>query len=759
MQTENDQVVISGVGLITPLGLSLETTWRAVLAGRCGLGPMSAMESPLPPGAEGGQAPDLPPDFEPGMPRESRYLRYALLAALKDAGMRDRMPYPHDRCGIVLGTTLHGMRSGGRFFREGDPAVLRDFLAGGIIRNVTAGLPFAGAGMTTCSACSSSLGSVALACTLLRSGRLDLAIAGGYDAISEYVYGGFNSLRLVSPTVLRPFARGREGMKIAEGYGVVVLERSGDAHRRGHRPFAAVLGYGESADSHHLTQPHPQGEGAARAMRQAIASAGLTTHEIDLVAAHATGTPDNDASEFAAMSRVFDSRLAQLPVVAFKSHLGHTLGGAGAVELILSGMALREQTVPACANVRASEVEFPELSLATGAARPVRIRATLNTSLGFGGANTCVVLGPATARAGAPGAIVRDEPREREVFISGVGTLFPGLIGNEALVERLSRGGDPVRGDTGAIADEEIVSLLNARRVRRMSEYVKLTLAATMLSLRDADVRDVASFAETCGAVLGTAHASTNYCEQYYGQIVREGIAAANPMLFAEGVPNGAAAHLSLMLSLKGPCQTVIGSRTAGLDALRLAAARIASGEWERAIVGAADEFSPVVNAAYGKWRLHGAGGFVSGAGAVSLVLESRSSVESRGGRVRGRVGAAAGGVCRVSRMSRLARDVVRRLGSQVALLGSSNGTWIDRVEAAAGRERRAVPSLYGHVAECFSALPLGGIAAVLLTGELPRGLSTDAVACPRPLKHFGALAADYAGAVSGVRIDLATSY
>ena len=160
------------------------------------------------------------------------------------------------------------------------------------------------------------------------------------------------------------------------------------------KPLATILGWGESADAHHLTQPHPQGDGAARAIAAAIERAGLTPDDIDLIAAHATGTPDNDAGEYAAFSRVFGARLPQVPVVAFKSHLGHTLGGAGAVELILSAMALRDQMVPACANVRADDIEFPGLRLATGQPRSATIRATLNTSLGFGGANTCVILGP-----------------------------------------------------------------------------------------------------------------------------------------------------------------------------------------------------------------------------------------------------------------------------------------------------------------------------------------------------------------------------
>ena len=747
-------IVITGAGLITPLGLSREQTWRAVLRRECGTGPLPAMESVLPAGANGGQAPDLPVDFAPDLPRESRYLRHAILEAMQDAGIADKPPCDPGRCGVVLGTTLHGMRSAGQFLRSNDLTPLKDFSAGSVLRNATRDLGFGGSALTTCSACSSSLGSIALAMTLLRAGELDVVIVGGYDTISEYVYGGFDSLRLVATGPLRPFARGRQGMKLAEGYGIVVLERLDDARRRGATPLAAVLGYGESADAHHLTQPHPQGEGAARAIEDALASAGLSSSEIDLIAAHATGTPDNDAGEFAALSRVFGEHLPRVPVVAYKSHLGHTLGGAGAVELILSAMALRDQITPACANVRPDEAEFATLNLSTGEAKPARIRATLNTSLGFGGANTCVILGPPSAEKDPRprgGSVSPSIPNiGRDVCITGIGVVLPGAIGNEAWARQVREGNQGLAHDTGGIPDSEILPLLNARRVRRMSDYVKLSLAAAVLCLRDAGVDDISTLAGRSAAILGSMHGSPNFSEPYYRQIVNEGIGTANPMLFAEGVPNAAAAHLSLMLGLKGPCQTIIGSRTAGLDALRLAAARIAAEDWDRALVGAAEEYSPVVNAAYGRWGLYGPQGFVAGAGAVTFLVESRASVEARGGRIYGQVLRGAGATGRGGTIARATRKTWEQLGDAPLLIGSSNGTWIDRAESAAiaPADSTRVWSPYGLVAECFSVLPLAGIAAALLNAPAPELAG----------REFNSIASDYAGAVSGIRIRQATN-
>ncbi len=810
----NDAIVITGCSLTTSLGLDRESTWQSVLAAKSNFGPMSAMESPLPPGKDGSQSLDLPADFAADLPREARYLRWTISAAIADAGLTESMPYDRSRCTILLGTTLHGIRSGGDFLRTGDFGKLVNFPAGATLKLAAEGLPFGGAGLTICSACSSSLGSIAMAVTLLQTGQADCVIAGGYDTISEYVYGGFNALRLVAEGPLRPFSKDRKGMKLAEGYGIVILERAGDAAARGHSPIAQILGWGESADAHHLTQPHPEGDGAARAMAAALRRANLTPASIDMIAAHATGTPDNDAGEFAALSRTFGADLPRVPVVGFKSHLGHTLGGAGAVELILSALALRDQIVPACANITAADIEFAGLNVSVGNPKPAKIRATLNTSLGFGGANTCVVLSlplPSGERAGVrgetsgdesltlanPSPVNRDEanqrplliersaphltsplrgegpdaPFAREVFITGVGVIAPGVVGREGLLHRLQNP-PPAAALTEPIGDAALEGLLNARRVRRLSDYVKLQLASATLAIRDAGIGELGDLAAQFSAILGSAHGSANYSYNYYEQIVREGVMGANPMLFAEGVPNAGAAHISLMLGLKGACQSVIGTRTAGLDALALAAARIASGEWDRAIVGAGEEEFDIVRKAYQHCGLAckgepsgafaGDGGFLCAGGAAAIVLESKSAVEARGGKPIGRITHA--GFVRGDR-KRLASslaELLKRIDAPPAVMSSAAGVWLDQLEAAALSQAgvKSVSSIAGYIAETFSATPLMGIAAVLAAKRLPRLLSYPTglgSMCPadgsEKIDRFAALCSDPTGIASGVNI------
>jgi 3-oxoacyl-[acyl-carrier-protein] synthase II len=753
-------IVITGTGLITPLGLTRDATWEAVCAGRCGMGAMSAMESVLPPGRDGGQVPDLPPDFEPSLPREARYLRKTILDALADAKFAAERIYSPSRCAMILGTTLHGMRAGGRFLRSGNLSDLGTFLAGDTLQLARRGLGFDGLSATTCSACSSSLGSIALAATLLKTGACDLVLAGGYDTISEYVYGGFNSLRLVAEGPLRPFSRGRQGMKLAEGYGVVVLERRAGAMSRGAPIRATILGWGESADAHHLTQPHPQGLGAARAMRQAIERAKIDADQIDFIAAHATGTPDNDAAEYAAMSNVFAKDLNRPAVVGLKSHLGHTLGAAGAVELILSLTAMEQQTAPPTANVRREDIEFAELNIQIDSEKPMPIRHTLNTSLGFGGANTCVIL----AR---PDEKQIDQPIEkRKVFITGIGMVLPGAMSNEAVLAQLNRSGSAAwEKEWPRVEDAELEGLLNARRVRRMSEYVRLQLAAAALAVRDAGVEKDAGFFENCSAILGTMHGSATYSLTYYEQIVREGIEAANPMLFAEGVPNAGSAQLSLMLGIKGACQTIIGTRTSGLDALGLAAARIASGVWDRAIIGAAEEKADILQQAYQHCRLAATGnasapfgeenGFVLGSGAVAMVLESQNSIDSRGGRSRARVIDWQSGAGEPKNLGRTMAERLKQLGRADVAIASACGTWIDRAELGAIKASECssrISAIYGQAPELFSAGPLLGLAATILQRRAPGTAFGDSA---ESVESVISLASDFSGCASAAKVEL----
>ena len=761
------RIVITGAGLVTSLGLNRAEVWRRICLGESGIVPLTALEQTPDDPRGGGQVPGAEPDDRSAQTRESRYLQSAIEQALREAKADGALPYTPNRCGIAIGTTLHGMRAAGRFLRGQSAKPLHDFLAPAVLRDTGIASQFTGLSVTTCSACSSSLASVGLGITLLRSGALDLVICGGYDPISEYAYAGFNSLRLVTKGPIRPFCRDREGMKLGEGYAVLVLEREADAEARGAATLAHVLGFGESADAHHLTQPHPDGDGASRAMQQAIAAANVSPQHIDLLSAHATGTPDNDRGEEQAMRRVFGESLPSKPIVAFKSALGHTLGGAGAVELILSMMALEHGVIPPTAGASAGALEFPDLRI-PARAETAPLKVTLNTSIGFGGANASVVLSRGDASRPAPNG----EGTLNDVVITGIGVVLPGMIGNDAFIARMNdASAEPITQDAAPITDDELGSLVNARRVRRLSEYVKLSIAATTEACRDAGLDDGQRAA--CSAILGTTHGSANYSHQYYREIVEDGIDAANPMLFAEGVPNAAAAHVSMTFGFKGGCQTIIGSRTSGLDALRLAALRIRMGETERVVVSAAEERSEIVDTAYAHCGLRSdqatglpfsEKGFVSGCGAVTLILESADAAAARQAKVRAKViatASSAGLSLDLKQLAELVHQLYAQLGDPTAIIGSAHGTWLDRLELSGVPDKAIISSMAGHTADAFSVTPLAAIAAALLTGKLPR-LYGERTASAGPVAATGAepatdwavIGTDFQGLAAGARLN-----
>ncbi len=738
-------VMITGAAAVACLGTDARQIWTRVREGVCGMAPMPEIESPLPEGSVGGQALDLPGLYRPELSREARYVRWTIEHALRDAGLLPNSCYDPSRIRAVLGTTLHGIRAGGRFLRTGNLMELDAFLASATMQHAIAGLGIEGGGITTCSACSSSLGAVALGVTLLETGQADVVVAGGYDAISEYAWAGFNSLRLIASGPLRPFCKDRQGMKIAEGYGIVVLEREAACAARGKAGRVRVAGWGESADAHHLTQPHPEGTGALAAMRQALSRAEMSPQELGMVAAHATGTPDNDGAEFAALAGLFGADLSRIPIVAFKSFLGHTLGGAGAVELVLSAMAIQDGTAPACPNVRKEEIEFPALRVTNTSPVALETSTALNTSLGFGGANTCVVL--TDRRSPALPKARRTNP---EAWITGLGIILPGTVGHAAFLERTRTASG---WSSAGIDDTSIAEYLNVRRARRMSQYVKATLAAAAMAARDAGLAGDTDRTAGASAILGTMHGSACYCYDYYSQIIREGPLAANPVLFAEGVPNAAAAHLSATLQIKGSCQTIIGSRAAGLDALALAALRVRSGAVETVLVVAAEEPCSVVDSAYrargllaGDDKLslaHGQRAVESIGGGVALVVESSVSAAARGASPYAVVRESACATSRPCGAASNVSSVISRLGKPDRVIGSACGTWIDRAELLGARRaglRSGLVSIADRFAEAFSVTPLIAIAAELA------GEHAD--------KQFAVLCTDWSGASSGVRLE-----
>ena len=400
------RIVVTGLGAVTAWGWSVESLWQGLQSGRTSVGParrfdVSGQRTRL--AGEVGEAPDdLAACGAPHWRRWSRSDRFAVAAA-DEAWRQADLPDDLDRAtvGVFFGGSTAAMAEAEDFFlrltgRKEGPARISP-LANHPLSSpgdtVARRLGVAGPVETVSSACASGALAVAAALGALRDGTVDVALAGGSDGLCALTYAGFNALRAVDENTCSPFREGRAGLNLGEGAGVLVMEREDGAVARGARVLGRVLGAGASCDAHHMTAPHPQGEGAARAVRAALEDASLEPHEIDFVNAHGTGTPLNDRAEWQAVQSLFGERASRLPVTSSKGLLGHFLGSSGAIEAVATLLCLHHGAVHVTPGTGPVDPELG-VDLVIDAMRPTpRDGRAVSTSFAFGGSNGALILG------------------------------------------------------------------------------------------------------------------------------------------------------------------------------------------------------------------------------------------------------------------------------------------------------------------------------------------------------------------------------
>ncbi|HCZ33527.1 MAG TPA: beta-ketoacyl-[acyl-carrier-protein] synthase II [Holophagaceae bacterium] len=384
------RVVVTGLGLVSSLALDREGTWSAMLAGRDGLGPLTRLHLPLEPAQIAGQVPLDP------LRHQTLCERMALLALEEALGGFQPGGDPA-RIGVFQGAGTSGLpvaeayledRLAGRRGRAAEPAhqgpcTITDALA----RRMGAEGPRS----TIMNACSSSLLALGQAWERIAAGDLDLAVAGSAESLCRTTYAGFSSLKAVDPGKCRPFSRDRTGLNLGEGAVQLLLEPLDRALARGATIFAEVLGYGASMDAHHPTAPHPEGEGAARAMAMALRAGRRLPAEVDLVSAHGTATPANDGAECLAIRRALGAAAEAVSVTSTKSQFGHTLGAAGALGAAAAILALRDQVVSP--TLRLEEPDpVCDLDCTPLVAKERQVRTALVNAFAFGGNNVSLAL-------------------------------------------------------------------------------------------------------------------------------------------------------------------------------------------------------------------------------------------------------------------------------------------------------------------------------------------------------------------------------
>ncbi|MBD3413343.1 MAG: beta-ketoacyl-ACP synthase II [Candidatus Aminicenantes bacterium] len=409
--TEPRRVVVTGIGIVSPLGIEVEKNWESLISGRSGIARISKFDPGDFTSQIAGEVQDFDP-FEFVEKRESRkmdpFIQYAVAAAelsIKDSGI-DRSLLQGDRTGVYVGSGIGGIgtieKNHETLMRKGPKRVSPFFLVSTVINEASGQISIrtksGGPNLANATACSTGTHAIGDSFQIIARGDADLMLAGGSEApITPLGLAGFCSMRALSTRneapekASRPFDKERDGFVIAEGAVILLLEELDSALRRNAEIYAEIIGYGISGDAFHVSAPCPDGEGAFQSMKRAIHNAGLSPSEIGYINAHGTSTPWNDKIETLAIKRLFQDHAAQIPISSTKCVTGHMLGAAGGFEAAAAALALKKQLIPPTVNLENPDPEC-DLDYVPNEARSVDVTYALSNSFGFGGTNGTLLL-------------------------------------------------------------------------------------------------------------------------------------------------------------------------------------------------------------------------------------------------------------------------------------------------------------------------------------------------------------------------------
>ncbi len=577
-------VYIAAAGIISPLGNGLEATERSLATGSCGIAPLSlfalAQNDPLPVGqVDGpGDGPDLP-----------RTHRLALAAAGQAMQGRESPPDA-----VIVGTTTGGMLESEELLRAGvlDGARYRYHGLGTVAATIGRKYHCTGPMLTVSTACSSGAVALALALSMLRTGKAERVLVGGVDSLCRLTYFGFHSLQLVDRNGCHPLDKNRQGMAVAEGAAMVLL-----TNRPSEDPLAELVGAGLTCDAHHSAAPHPRGAGALAAMELALADAGISPEDIDYVNLHGTGTRENDLAEARAVGALFRD---PPPLSSIKGATGHSLAAAGAIEAVVASLVVRNGLLPP--NIGLERVD-PDLHL-----RPLRkpeqkdARLVLSNSFGFGGNNGSLVIGGPGSTPVDPAAPHRPG---KDLYIHGLAAASgAGMI--TATMEGLLAG----RQVAGCVDVDLAAAALGAKTIRRLKRLPRMALGLARSACDDADPA-VAPASVFMGTGWGALSETNDFLERLFATDER----FPSPTDFVGSVHNSPAGQIAIMLGATGANITTSGGDYSFEQALF--AADLMIGEDETTLVLGVDEYhhhlSPLFDPSVGgdAAPADGGGGFV----------------------------------------------------------------------------------------------------------------------------------------------------
>ncbi len=603
------RVAITGAGILTSMGHGWAENAAGFRSGRLALRPVSLFDASRQRVNRAGEVlmpkalPDnlLRPASRRRLERGAELLLHACLEAWAHAGLR-LGEWSGKLVPISLGTSAGAMAVGEALFKQstrtptdhrGQATRVRQYQIPTQATLLSEAVGIDGPITIISNACASGANCIGHAFEQLRYGRAEVAVAAGYDALSEMVFAGFDSLQALSTDLPRPFDAHRDGLALGEGAGAFILETYEHARARGAEILGEVCGYGAATDLHHLTQPHPQGVAAVTSMTRACASAGVSPAQIGYINSHGTGTPLNDVAEANAIVTWAGAAVAQnIAVSSTKAAIGHLLGGAGSVEAVICLMALREGWLPPTPTVRELDPVCKFDVVLTP--RDQAINYALTNSFGFGGANASLVLGKGTL---ASTAAQVSPPAAGSIIIGGIGAVSgAGWTSPElALAEEIPA--QPTTRIPGALTTNNVpvpppttpLPFTREARLRRVSPISRYAVAAALEALGESRRAQVLAGDIRLGVVFSILNGCVNYSRRFYAEVLADPH-TASPILFPETVFNAPASHLAALLGSSEINYTLIGDRANFLPAMQLGCDWLREGRVDGVLVISAEE-------------------------------------------------------------------------------------------------------------------------------------------------------------------------
>lgn len=574
------QIAVTGIGILCPIGNSPDEVFEAIRLGKGAVREIQAFDASQLKIKHAAEIADFDPKDHFATPEEQKMDRTAQLGivaarrAVLDAGLT-----PEDiastRLGLVVGVCAGGQGDPPRSMEDPFKLRLDDFPETSIhvqADAIASDLKLHGPHNTISTACASSGSALGVALEWLRTGRCDRVLVGGTDAFSVFTYAGFYALGAMAPEPTSPFSEGI-GVTFGEGSGFVILESVDAAMARQAKIYGELMGAGMTGDAHHVTSPHPAGEGLNRAVRTAFENAGITASDVDYYNAHGTGTRDNDTSETQAIRELYASPSDVPPVSSTKSYFGHCLGAAGILEFIVSLLASQKDLIPPTINFVTAR-QGCDLDYVPNFARKGKNDIFVSTSAAFGGINAAVI-----------GGKLRNSPSIRvvekeEVWITGTGIVSPIGCGNTEFIESLKNGvsgirkvdrfpTEGLRTQHAALVQEfnarKLIPTLDVRRVEMLNRYAMvsagLALQHSGLNPRNADPTRI-------GMIMGLMYGSISVQESFRDNLNKEGLEKLSAKYFPSMVVSTIGGNVSQAFRLQGINNTVVDGYTAGLTTL-----------------------------------------------------------------------------------------------------------------------------------------------------------------------------------------------